>query len=116
MKPARPITDTIRHIGFGSFIDEASDELNKVVSAVEETGKQGSVTLKISVKKATRSGAMHIAGNVTSKLPDMPHEAMMFPTPEGNLVTNDPNQENLDLKVAEGSRETLAKDLKTVNE
>ena len=58
----RPITDTLRHIGEGVFVDTASAKLQELVSAVDETGKAGRIDLTISVKKATRGGAMILTG------------------------------------------------------
>lgn len=96
----RPITDTLRHIGGGIFIDTASDKLAELVSAVDTTGKAGKLTLDVTVKKATRGGAMIVTGKVRLTKPaEEPMETMLFATPEGNLVTEDPNQKTLDLKV-----------------
>jgi len=95
----RPITDTLRHIGGGVFIDIASDKLAELVAAVDSTGKSGSIDLKIKMKKATRGGAMHITGTVKLNKPaEEPMEAMLFATPEGNLTVDDPHQQKLDLK------------------
>ena len=95
----RPITDTLRHIGGGVFIDTASDKLAELVAAVDSSGKQGKITLDITVKKATRGGAMHITGKVRLTKPaEEAMEAMLFATPEGNLVAEDPSQQKLDLK------------------
>lgn len=98
---ARPITDTLRHIGGGVFIDTASDKMAELVNAVDASGKAGKLTLEVTVKKATRGGAMHITGKVALKKPaEDAMEAMLFATPEGNLVADDPKQQKLDLKVA----------------
>ena len=51
----RPITDTLRHIGGGVFIDTASDKLAELVAAVDQSGKAGRIDLTISVKKATQT-------------------------------------------------------------
>lgn len=111
---ARPITDTLRHIGGGVFIDTASDKMAELVSAVDASGKAGKLTIEIACKKATRGGAMHLSGKVTLKKPaEDPMEAMLFATPEGNLVADDPKQTKLDLKVAPGATETPAANLKT---
>ncbi len=40
-------------------------------------------------------------------------EAMLFATPEGNLVAEDPHQQKLDLKVASGASDTPVANLKT---
>lgn len=96
----RPITDTLRHIGGGVFIDTASDKLAELVAAVDNTGKSGKITLDVTVKKATRGGAMIVTGKVrVTKPAEEPLETMLFATPEGNLVVDDPNQQKLDLKI-----------------
>ncbi len=95
----RPITDTLRHIGGGVFVDTASDKLAELVSAVDSTGKAGRLDLTITVKKASRGGAMLLVGKVRMTKPaEEPMEAMLFATPEGNLVVDDPHQQKLDLK------------------
>lgn len=100
----RPITDTLRHIGGGVFIDIASDKLAELVGAVDQSGKSGKIMLAITVKKATRGGAMVITGKVTMTKPaEEPMEAMLFATPEGNLVADDPHQQKLDLKTVSSS-------------
>lgn len=109
----RPITDTLRHIGGGAFMDEASDKLAELVNAVDTSGKGGTLTLTISVKKATRAGAMHLGGKVAVKKPgDEPMEALLFATPEGNLISEDPRQAKLDLKRVDAP-ETAPSELKT---
>ncbi|MEN6540859.1 MAG: hypothetical protein ABFC67_14725 [Mizugakiibacter sp.] len=95
---SRSIIDTLRHIAGGVFIDEASDALAEVVRAVDATGKAGSVTLKIDIRRAT-AGAMAVRGTCSVKKPSEPAiEALLFPTPDGNLLTEDPNQKKLDLR------------------
>ena len=111
---ARQITDTLRHIGGGALLDAASDKLAELVAAVDSTGKTGSITLTITVKKATRGGAMLLAGKVKlTRPPEEPMEAMLFATPEGNLIAEDPHQKKLDLKVAPGASEDPTVSLKT---
>jgi hypothetical protein len=92
-------------------MDDAAERLSELVLAVDQTGKAGSITIKISLRKAT-AGALAVAGKIEVKKPmEPPIEALMFPTPEGNLLTEDPRQQKLELKtVASG-----AKDLKTVS-
>lgn len=95
----RPITDTLRHIGDGVFVDSASDKLAELVTAVCSTGKAGRLDLAITVKQAARGGAMLISGKVKLTKPaEAPLETMLFATPEGNLVCDNPHQQTLDLK------------------
>lgn len=95
---SRSIVDTLRHLNGGIFIDEASDALADVVKAVDLTGKTGSVTIKIDIRRAT-AGAMAVRGTYSVKRPSEPAiEALLFHTPEGNLLTEDPSQKKLDLR------------------
>ena len=43
---SRPITDTLRFLQGGTFLDEASDAMAELVSAVDSTGKGGEITIK----------------------------------------------------------------------
>lgn len=96
----KPITDTLHHIGGGFFINTASDQMAELVKRVQETGRAGKLDLTISVKKATRGGAMHITGKVKLTKPaEEPMEAMLFATEDGGLSPDNPNQQKLDLKI-----------------
>lgn len=95
---ARPITDTLRYLQGGTFMDEASEQLAELVSAVNSTGKGGKITLEISVKKMSK-GACGVIGKIKLSKPlEAPDATLMFPTPEGNLLTEDPRQSKLELK------------------
>ena len=111
------ITDTLRHIGGGVFIDIASDKLAELVAAVDSSGKSGKLTLDISVKKATRGGAMLISGKLRLTKPaEEAMEAMLFATPEGNLVVDDPSQMKLELRQVKGGGDATPTILKQINE
>ncbi|NHR08386.1 hypothetical protein HA052_24650 [Chromobacterium haemolyticum] len=112
----RPITDTLRSLGHGTFIDDASDALNKLVTAVDETGRAGKLTLTLSIKKATRgSGAMVVQDEIKLSLPKPDsRETMLFATPEGNLVTEDPRQQTLELRTVPSATADSGPELKTV--
>jgi len=95
----KPITETLRHVRSGLLITEASEQLAEVVRAVENTGKAGKLVIELQVKKLSRSGALEIIDKVTSKVPaEATLTTMMYPTPDGNLITEDPRQAKLDLK------------------
>jgi hypothetical protein len=96
----RPITDTLRQLRGGDFIDEASEALARIVTAVTNLGGTGKLVIELSVKKASRaSGAVVVTDKVAEKLPTTgAAETLLFATPEGNLVTEDPRQTRLDLK------------------
>lgn len=96
----KPITDSLRALRGGVFVDEASAELAKVVNAVTETGKPGKLTIELTLSKAGRgSSALVIRDKITSKLPSEGSiETLLFATPEGALVTADPRQQALELR------------------
>lgn len=96
---ARPITDTLRLLQGGIFLDQCSDKLAEIVKGVDETGKAGKLTITLDMKKA--GGALSITAKVTNKVPEQKaDEDLLWPTVEGNLSLDNPNQRKLDLRVA----------------
>lgn len=84
-----------------TLLDDASEKLAQVVNAVTATGKAGSITIKVNLKPST-AGALAVRGEVAAKKPaGLPREALLWPTPEGNLLGEDPKQQKLDLKAVE---------------
>lgn len=111
IKPAdNPQTffDTLRRCNAGNTLDDATRLLAELVQTVDSTGKPGSLTLTISLRKAA-SNALAIKGKVSVKKPAEPEmEALLFPTVDGALLTEDPAQRKLELKpVAEEAPRTL---------
>ncbi len=106
---SRSIIDTIRHLHGGTFLDLASDSLAELVSAVDSTGKPGEITIKINVKKMSK-GAMGVIGKLSLRKPqEAPDATLMFPTPDGDLLTQDPRQQNLELRTVPAQAETQLK-------
>jgi hypothetical protein len=88
----RLFTDVLRDLRFGVALDEISEEFNRLVAAVDNTGRPGELTLKIKLKPST-AGAIEVLDEVKAKVPTLPKESsLFFPTVEGNLVRNDPRQ------------------------
>ncbi len=80
------------------LLDLASDKLSELINAVTSTGKAGSLTLKIDLKPST-AGALAVRGDVKIKKPArMPREALLWATPDGNLLAEDPKQMKMELK------------------
>lgn len=105
---SRPLLETLHHINNGTLLADAADKLAELVKAVDISGKPGTLTVKITVRKAS-SMAMAVRGDVTVKIPpESPIEALMFPTPEGNLLTDDPRQSKLPLAPAAAAPLPLA--------
>lgn len=96
----RPITDTLRLLQGGAFLDVCSEKLAEAVRSVEETGKAGKLTITLDLKKS--AGAIAILAKVSNKVPEAkPDEDLMWATVEGNLTLQNPNQRTLDLKPVE---------------
>lgn len=94
----RPLQDTLRHLNNGTLLSEAGDALAALVLAVDQTGKPGKLTIEISIRKLN-SLTVGASGKLTLKAPHEPDpETLFFPTPEGNLLTEDPRQHALPLK------------------
>lgn len=95
----KPITDTLRLLQGGTFIDKCSDQLAEAVRMVDETGKAGKLTITLDLKKS--GAAVAIKAKVTNKVPEAAaDDDLMWPTTEGNLVLENPAQRKLDLRVA----------------
>ena len=101
----RPITDTLRLLQGGLFLDNCSDQLADLVKSVDETGRAGKLTITLDLKKS--SGAIEITAKVTNKTPEPKADGdLLWATVEGNLSLDNPNQRKLDLQVApSGPRE-----------
>jgi hypothetical protein len=97
---ARPITDTLRLLHGGVFIEECSDLLSQVVRSVDDTGKSGKLTITLDVKKV--GAAVSVLAKVTDKTPEKaPDPDLFYATVEGNLTVDNPNQRKLDLRMAD---------------
>lgn len=91
----RLFSDVLRDMRFGETLDEISTEFNKLVTAVESTGKAGELTFKVKLKPSS-SGAIEVIDDIKSKIPQLAKgTSLFFATPEGNLVRNNPRQDDL---------------------
>lgn len=96
----KPITDTLRVLQGGTFLDKCTDTLAEAVRATNDTGKATSVTITLKLKRA--AGAIDIAATVTNKLPDeVPTSDLLWPLTDGGLSINHPKQGELPLRVVE---------------
>ena len=102
----RPITDTLRILQGGLFLDQCSDKLAAIVKGVEETGKAGKLTITLDVKKA--AGAVSVLAKVSDKTPEeAPDADLFYATTEGNLSVDNPSQRKLDLRSVEPQKQAL---------
>lgn len=93
-------------------MDVAGAKFSELINAITANNKAGTLTMKISVKPST-AGTLAVKAEIAINKPKgMPAESLLWPTPEGNLMADDPRQTKLDLKTvaAEPVRE-----LKTIN-
>ncbi|MCL2344223.1 MAG: hypothetical protein FWC58_00010 [Desulfobulbus sp.] len=90
----------------------AGSKFSELVSAVDAHGKAGKLTLKIDIKPST-AGAMAVKAECSIMKPKgKPAESLLWATPEGNLMDEDPRQAKLELKPV---KHEPARDLKSVN-
>lgn len=92
------------------IMDVAGTKFSELVNAVDAHQKAGTLTLKIAVKPST-AGAMAVKADVNITKPKgLPAESLLWATPEGNLIAEDPRQTKLDLKAVtpEPARELKA--------
>lgn len=92
----RPFADTLRDLRGGAVLDELAEEMQRVVDAVTTTGLAGTLTLTVTVKPQPGTDAFLVSDDIKTKLPRVKSKgSLLFPTPEGNLQRNNPNQREL---------------------
>ena len=101
-QPTRPdlYLDTLRNLAFGQTAEDASKALHKCVQRSIDTGKNSTLTLKITIKPVgNRSGQLEFHDSITVKMPEVTRGGtLMFTTPEGNITRTNPNQSELNLR------------------
>lgn len=94
-KVVRPFADWLREQGQGRTHDELSEGLADLVSAIQATGKGGSIVLTINLKPLEKgnTNAIIVTDKVTVKAPQLERKSsVFFPDEAGNLHRSDPNQ------------------------
>ena len=96
--PGEVFFDNLSEINEGALLTALDTKLTNLVSAVLETGNNGSLTLKLNVKRKGGVNQVVIEPKVTASIPD-PTIAprIMFADTSGALHTDDPAQGKLDL-------------------
>jgi len=99
----RPFTDVLGELGAGQTLEVLTKDLAEVVKAVIETGNQGELTFKLTVKSNGANGVI-LADKITSKIPQHARAASMFyGDDDGGLHRNDPHQPELPLRQVAGT-------------
>lgn len=96
----------------GGHLDNMlTTQFQSVNEAVNELYEKGVITLKITIDPS-RDGQMNIQTKITAKKPSNDTlEAIMFITPENNLISSDPKQPELFVKEVKG-KENFVKQIK----
>lgn len=88
----RPFTDVLRDHRGGKLVNQLTERLAKVLEAVEETGKAGSITLtlKVSPSKGDED-VLEVVPAIKSVVPeaDLP-KALFYSDGEGSLLREPP--------------------------
>lgn len=101
---------------------ELGRELSKLIDAVVETGKAGSLTYRIDVKMVDSGGTAVVVGDrITSKRPEKNRPTSMAYIGTGNrLQRSDPNSMPLfddeDLRTADGAADPRSGEIRKVQE
>lgn len=103
----------LQQLNSGQVYQDLGDKLTELVLAVQETRKVGELNLQLKIKPNGEYGVM-IADTVKYKVPERPRgETLFFVNSAGNLMRNDPRQEQLPLRRIEAG---MATPLRTVSE
>lgn len=96
----RPFAELLHLQRNGAFHADLSTALNRLVRAVQETGKGGDLTVKLKVKPAGKHATMVLVhDDVKLKEPEADKgDGIYFTDERGNLRRSDPNQPELPLR------------------
>ena len=91
----RPFRDVVQDLGEGTTHNELSEGLWDLIQRVQDTGKAGSLTLKINVG-FDGHGRVQMKDEVSLKLPEHGRPTTsFFVDKQGNASRRDPNQPEL---------------------
>lgn len=115
----KPLNENIQHVRVETeagdlvpIMDAAGEKFSELINAVTQHQKGGTLKLTINVKPST-AGALAVKADVAITKPKgLPPESLLWPTPEGNLVGEDPKQTKLELREVAPA---TARELKAVN-
>ncbi len=106
----RPFADVLNSLRRGKSHREAGNLMQELVTAVQATGRQGSLTLKLKVSR-NKSGMIEIDDLITTVLPKPDRDSsLFFADDDGNLTKDDPRQPEIPgIRVASDSQERAAR-------
>lgn len=84
----------------GELTRQADEQLEKVISAIKETGGKGDITIKIPFK-LNKGGQLECTPTVNATIPQRPMgTGIYFANDEGRLSRRDPNQLDIEDEIA----------------
>jgi hypothetical protein len=96
-------TTTINGLSGGRVETELSMKLKELIEAVRDTGKKGSITLKLTVEQNKKNEKLiEISDEVTAKIPQPRRNASSFVLHEDQLILLEDTQLKLNLRQIEG--------------
>lgn len=111
MEEKTPFSQHVAALSKGMLDAELTEELANLVKAINENGKKGSISLTLHLKPETVQGEVQyiqITPEVKSTLPKPQRVAtFMWPTYDGDLLRQDPDQKTLDLREVDTGRGEL---------
>ena len=101
----------VGQLRYGATQAELSEMLNECVNRARDTGKTATLTLTLKiVPDAKGEGTYRIEDRSVHKLPSFERgTTIMFGTPDGNLLREDPRQRALDLRQVSDDRPATLK-------
>jgi len=98
MQPRSGIA-TLADLRKGGFVDDLSDAIAEVTTAVIAHKKAGTITIKLAIKPCeSAENALFIQDDIKASPPrEVKPVTLMFSDEEGSLTREDPQQPNLDL-------------------
>lgn len=91
-----PFSQHLAYLERGVFDAECTEALAELVMAVKATGKPGKITVTLDLKFDSKMNCMDIAPTVKAKVPQLDRRrTFMFPNNAGELLRDDPEQEEL---------------------
>lgn len=96
-------SQTLSNLQRGSTIEELDELLTEALQATQDTGKQSTITVKLTIKP-NGNGVYKIIDDVKSTLPKFDKEpTVLFTDRDQQLVREDPRQQKLQLEHIESA-------------
>lgn len=103
----RPFGDVLGELAGGTTHERMTELLAEVVTAVQEIGKPGELSLSLKIKP-NGTGGVAVEDVVKAKNPEAPRgQTLFFTDADGGLHRRDPRQQDLPLRQVEPQEDTI---------